>query len=367
MAKLKIALFIPTLNGGGAERVMLLLAEEFTNCSHDVDLLLVRAVGPYLSQIPPSVRIINFNRKKPLTSIPFIISYLRRERPQAVISSFSHANLAMLWAIKLSFLKITSIVREENILSMDLKVSKNISSSIMPWLIKIFYPMATRVVSVSKGVANDLALTTGLKDNNMSIIYNPIDIYSIQSKALLRVDHPWLIENKFPVIISVGRLCEQKDFLTLIKAFSFVNQTIDAKLIILGDGEMRSQLEQKIDEFKLYDKIDLPGFVDNPFAFIARSSLFVLSSRWEGFGNVIVEALACDTPIVATNCPSGPSEILCQGKYGRIVPVGNSEALALEIIATLKGDIPRFNQHKAISRFAKKKIADDFLKILEQA
>jgi glycosyltransferase involved in cell wall biosynthesis len=364
MAKLKIALFIPTLDGGGAERVMLLLAEEFLVRGYQADLLLANAVGPYLKQIPSKIRLIDLNSKKPLTAIPALINYIRKERPYAVLSSLFHANLALLWAIKLARISVRCVVREANTISFDLSVSKNISTPMISWLIRRCYPWADAIVSLSHGVADDLSITTGLPRDNIKVIYNPVDVQSIQKKAKEETDHPWFNENKPPVIIGIGRFCEQKDFLTLIRSFSIVIQQKDARLIILGDGDMRPQLELLIQDLKLTDKIDLPGFRDNPYSFLARSAVFVLSSKWEGLGNVLIEALACNVPIVATNCKCGPGEVLQQGKYGKLVPIGNPKALADKILEVIDGNFPKFNKNEALARFKKDIIAEKFINLL---
>ncbi|MBC2732961.1 MAG: glycosyltransferase [Desulfobacteraceae bacterium] len=361
---MKTALFIPTMDGGGAERVMMLLAKEFSYRGHEVDLIVARAVGPYLKQMPPNVRLVDLKSTKPLTAIPALIRYLRKERPSSVLSSLFNANIALLIAKKISGIPVRCVVREANTISYDLRVSRSISAPITAGVIRRCYAWADVVVSLSYGAADDLTATTRFPRNKIKVIYNPIDIKMIHKKANEESTHPWLIDRDIPTILGIGRFCEQKDFSTLIRAFSIVVKYKNAKLIILGDGELRSQLEALVHALNLSDKVELPGFIDNPYQYLSRSSVFVLSSRWEGLGNVLIEALACDVPIIATNCPCGPGEVLQNGKYGRLVPVGDTQALSSEILRVIDDDILRFNKTEALSRFDINNITERFIEVL---
>jgi glycosyltransferase involved in cell wall biosynthesis len=181
------------------------------------------------------------------------------------------------------------------------------------------------------------------------------------------VSHPWFEQNRLPVILAVGRLTKAKDYPTLFRAFSLVRQVRPAKLLILGEGEERSNLERLAIELGIQNDVSMPGFVDNPFAFMAKASVFVLSSAWEGFGNVLVEALACGCPVVATDCRSGPREILDNGRYGRLVPVGDHEALAKAILETLDNpDFPADRQTRLqrAMEFSIDAAVDKYLKVL---
>jgi glycosyltransferase involved in cell wall biosynthesis len=214
----------------------------------------------------------------------------------------------------------------------------------MPQLVRYFYPWADCVVAVSKGVANDLVRFGKIPSERIRVIYNPIVTPEIQEKAKAVLEHPWLEEGQPPVILSVGRLTAQKDFSTLIHAFAAVRQTHAARLLILGEGEERSSLEFLIRQLGLEQDVSLPGFVPNPYPYMVRAAAFVLSSKYEGLPGVLIEALYCGAPLISTDCPSGPREILANGKYGQLVQVGDVTTLAHAIQMALHGKIARPTQ-----------------------
>lgn len=211
----------------------------------------------------------------------------------------------------------------------------------MPRLIKRFYPWADEVVSVSRGTATDLARTAGVASDRIEVIFNPIVTPELREMAAAPLDHPWFKAGQPPVVVSVGRFSQQKDFGTLLRAFSLVLERLPARLLILGEGPERSSLEALVSELGLDGSVDLPGWIRNPYPYMRRADAFVLSSRWEGLPSVLIEALYCGVPIVSTDCPSGPDEILDGGKHGLLVPVGDTEALARGIVVALSGDVPR--------------------------
>jgi glycosyltransferase involved in cell wall biosynthesis len=209
----------------------------------------------------------------------------------------------------------------------------------MPYLIGKSYTKADGIVAVSSGVADDLATITGLRRNDIDVIYNPVITPEVAAATDELPDHPWLADGEPPVVLGIGRLTPKKDFGTLLRAFAEVRGEVDARLIILGEGPQRVELERLIHTLDLSCSVAMPGFVDNPYAYLARAAVFALSSRWEGLPTVLIEAMFCGTPVVSTDCPSGPHEILDGGAYGRLVGVGDATALAREIAAGLVGDI----------------------------
>ena len=230
---------------------------------------------------------------------------------------------------------------------------------LIPILKRLTYPCAESIITISDGVARDLSDIIDMDEAWMRTIYNPAFDLGIREKCYKPVGHEWLNDDDKTVVIGVGSLKPQKDFSTLLKAIHQIeNDSIH--LIILGKGDLMENLVQQANELGIYDRISFPGFVDNPYAYMAKADVFALSSAWEGFGNVIVEAMACETPIVCTDCPGGPAEILDNGTYGSLVPVGDDVAMAKAIQEML--DHPT-NPELLVSRahdFRIKKIVDQY-------
>ncbi|MDJ0681887.1 MAG: glycosyltransferase [Xenococcaceae cyanobacterium MO_167.B52] len=332
----KIAIFLADLEGGGAERVMFNLACGFVQEGLRVDLILAFANGPYLNILPPEIKIIDLAAKKLSLSVFSLSNYLKKERPDVFISALEDTNIIAILASKLAKINIKVMVTVHNNLVEESLNAATIKRKLVPYLIRWIYPLADYVVAVSCGVATSLK-RLGIQSNQIHTIYNPIVTSNFKQKAQETIQHQWFVNQHTPIILGVGRLEPQKDFATLIKAFFLVRKKEAAKLIILGEGSQYSyltSLARKLDLSK--EDVSFPGFVDNPYAYMKRASILVMSSVWEGFGNVIVEAMAVGTPVVATDCPSGPAEILEQGKYGALVPVGDATMMAEAIIATLQ-------------------------------
>jgi len=364
MHKYKLSLFSPSLYGGGAERVMINLARGFAEKGHKVDLVLTKAEGPYLSQVPENVRIIDLKSSRVLYSLPGLIRYLRQENPYVLLSALDHTNVVALWAKKLSRVPTRVVVSVHSTLSKASINATNTRARLTPALVRIFYPWADAVVAVSRGVADDLIKLTKLPQEKVHVIYNPIVTPELFAKAEETLDHPWFTPGEPPVILSVGRLTPAKDYPTLIKAFDLVSKEMPARLMILGEGEERPRLEALIKERGLEEDVTLPGFVDNPYKYMKHAAIFVLSSQWEGFGNVLVEAMALGTPVVSTDCPSGPAEILEGGKWGKLVPVGDIETLARAVMATLTNRIDSRSIADRAQIFGLDNIIRDYMEML---
>jgi glycosyltransferase involved in cell wall biosynthesis len=331
----RLAIFLPALYGGGAERSLLKLAQGIAARGYPVDLVLARAEGPYLAEMPESVRLVNLNAQRVLTSLPALVHYLQREQPAALLSAL-HANLVALLARRLAHVPTRVVVSERNTLSQASQYVPDLRRRVMPQLIRRFYPWADGIVAVSKGVAHDLAQVAGIRQQRIQVIYNPIVTPELQAKAQAPLEHPWFKPGEPPVILAAGRLTAQKDFSTLVRAFALVRQGHAARLLILGEGEERRALEALAEQLGLEKDTSLAGFVANPYPYMTRASIFVLSSCWEGLPGVLIEALYCGLPLVSTDCPSGPREILADGRYGRLIPVGDAKALARAIHMTLR-------------------------------
>lgn len=350
-----LALFLPSLRGGGAEQVMVNLARAFAERGLKVDMVLAKAEGPYLLQMPPEVRVVNLEAKRMLSSFLGLVRYLRREQPEVLISTMSHVNIVAVWARKWACVSTRVVLTEQANLSQATRNARNFRGRFLPLLMRFTYPLASGIVACSQGVADDLARTLGIQREHIQVIYNPIVDEELLVKAQEPVEHPWFQPGEPPVLLSAGRLTQQKDHFTLLRAFALVHAQISARLVLLGEGDERPALESLVRELNIDNDVIMPGFVDNPYKYIAQSRVFVLSSRWEGLPTVLVGAMACGTPVVSTNCPSGPSEIITNEVNGLLVPPAEPEALAEAVLRVLK-------DAKLASRLAKggKERAKDF-------
>ena len=332
---MRLALYLPSLRGGGAERVMVTLANSFAVRGLAIDLVLAKAEGAYLVEVAPSVRVVDLSACGVLASLPVLAGYLRREQPRAMLSAMNHANVIALLARRLAGVTTRLVVSEHANFSQSMTVEPSRRGRLMPWFMRGAYPWADGVVAVSAGVADDLARAIALPRESIKVIYNPVVGEQTLCLANAPLDHPWFAPGEPPVVLGVGRLTAQKDFDVLIRAFASVRKMRPARLMILGEGELRPELEALVRQLGIGADVALPGFQANPLAYMRRAALFVLSSRFEGLPTVLVEAMACGTPLVSTDCPSGPAEILEGGKWGRLAPVGDAQALAEAMLATL--------------------------------
>jgi len=359
--KADVAIYLRLLYGGGAERVMVNLMHSFVEQGLKVDLVMNTVDGPYMNQVPPEVRIVDLKAPRMLSGFPKLASYLRKEKPTVLLSGLHYNNEIALWAKALALGSTKVIVTEHNTLSIH--AQNRSTDSWSPLLAKFFYPWADGIVAVSQGVAKDLAGVTGLPIEDIKVIYNPIINSQMLANSEEPLDHPWFKPGEPPVILGVGRLEPQKDFPTLIQTFAKVREVRPAKLMILGSGRERERLNSLVQELGLMEDVCIVGFTKNPYPYIKHSAVYVLSSAWEGFGNVIVEALALGTPVVSTDCPSGPQEILAGGKYGELVSVGDTEAMAQAILKVLSGNYNSVESNW-LDQFKGKNSAQKYLELM---
>ncbi len=361
-----VAFFLPNLCGGGAERVIVNLAHGIIDRGIPVDLVVAAAQGELLSQMPPGVRLVDLGAGRVIKSVGPLTGYLRRVKPRVLVSSMGHANLVALWAGKLAGHATPVVVTVHNTMSRSTPQQGRLGGWLWPHLLRTFYPWASSVVAVSRGAADDLARTAGLPRDAVRVIYNPVITPGMLATARQAPDHPWFAPGQPPVIVGVGRLTPQKDFATLLRAFAAVRRNRPARLLILGEGEERGRLEGLASELGVSADVTLPGFRDNAVAYLAGAAVFVLSSAWEGLPTVLIEALAAGARVVATDCPSGPREILQDGRLGALVPVGDAAALATAILAAL--DRPPYAlPSDALTPFTRDAAVDHYLQLFEAA
>lgn len=362
MPSRKISLILSSLRGDGAVAMMLTLAKGFVAHGHQVDLLAVRLEGERVDSVPEEVRLVNLAARRTVLAVPALVRYLRDARPDVVVASEHYSGLPALYALRLARTGARCVIRQDNTWGMDSRRFQGRHKLLTPFMVKQLFRRA-EIIAVSEGVARDFVAHFPRLANNIQVIYNPIITDALQARSKAAIDHPWFKPGQPPVVVAVGRLAAAKGFDLLIDAFSRVAASSPARLLILGEGPERPALETRIREHDLCDRCQLAGYQPNPLAFIAKARVFVLSSRFEGLPTVLIEALATGAPAIATDCPSGPREILADGKYGTLVPPEDIDALTAAITNTLEhpptraGDLDAWLQQFAIDTSIKRHLA----------
>jgi glycosyltransferase involved in cell wall biosynthesis len=346
-ATMKIACFFATSGHSGVDRLVGHLVPGFVAAGHKVDLLQIRNHGPYLQDLPEGVDRIDLGSSHVGTALLPLVSYLRRARPAVLLCDKYRVNRVVLLARWLARAHTRIVVRVGTTVSVDLASRPRVQRWVETLWMRLLYPHADAVITPSRGASLDLARVAGLPEVRVRTVESPLITRDLEEKAAQTADHPWLVDKDRPVFLGVGELSPRKDFATLIRAFARVRAGLAARLIILGDGGQRGNLLALARELGVADDVSLPGFTRNPYAFMARADGFALSSRWEGMPVVLIEALAVGTPVVSTDCPSGPREILQEGRYGMLVPVGDDARLAHALAALLRNPPAREILHEA--------------------
>lgn len=359
-----IAIILSFSGQGGVERTALNLLTGLVGQGVAVDLVTIRREGLERRMIPAGVRWIDLGVRHSTWAAPAIARYLRQEKPTVMLVAKDRAFRSAITARRRAGVPVRLIGWIHTNISAALKNEHRIKRWLRYLLMRRLYPEADLIVGVSEGVAEDVRTIVGLPHNKVIAIPNAVVLPTMLESAAAPVDHPWFAAGEPPVILGVGRLSRQKDFPTLIRAFEKVRQQRPCRLMILGDGSDRPLLESLIKELKLDGTVELPGFVENPYAYMSKTSVFVLSSAWEGSGNVLTEALALGTPVVATDCPSGPREMLCHGRYGPLVAVGDVAGMAAAIEHVLTQPLPPQTLMEAAASYTVERSTERFLHIL---
>ena len=314
---------------------MLNLANGFAARGLAVDLLLAQAEGPYLSEVRADIRVLDLSASRVLESLGELVRYYRREKPTALLSALDHANVVALWARRLAGSSAKIAVTTHTVLSISSGRAALRRDRLLQRLAARCYPWATSIIAVSQGVAEDLSQVTGIPRHTIHVIYNPIITHELKAQLEEPLDDSWFENGEPPVILSASRLESSKDLRTLLLAIAKVRETLQARLVILGQGPERTGLEALANRLGLSEDVSLPGFVRNPYRYMKNAAVYVQSSKSEGLPTVLIEALYCGATIVATDCPGGTREILAGGRYGSLVPIGDSESLARAIVKAL--------------------------------
>ena len=358
---IKIIIILPSLGGGGAERLHVNLANDWVAKGFDVEFILLRVDGKLISLLDTRIKITFIAVNRIRNIILPLVTKLRKSLPDVLLVAMWPLTSAVVFSWVLSGRKGRLFISDHENLSQSYIEQHRIGRNYLRNLIRFTYPLANGIIAVSQGVMQDLQLLGKLKKEKIRVIYNPaaIGVKTLRETPEVQAKLWGTGFNRH--ILSVGRLSPQKDHETLIKAFAMLPKEINAKLIILGEGSLRSDLLALISKLELNECIELPGFTADPYPWFRSADLFVLSSRWEGFGNVIVEALECGVPVVSTSCPSGPDEILEDGLYGMLVPIQDSKALSIAMVQSLKSK----HDHKRLMHraqdFSIRKISEQYL------
>lgn len=378
MKNLRVGFFLlhPNTWFGGGQMALMRVAQWLADKKGlPVEVIVSRVEGQLPFQLPTKVMLTNLNvltlkwKGRPLgavltlSTVNGLVKYLRGDSPSVIIAPGWADGSITLLARRFSKTSAKIAIWEQTHVSTMQRYGGNLYRLLAPQFIRRLYSSADLLVGCSRSVANNIADLANLPRERVHTIYNPIPLDLFQ-KAEEPVEHPWFIDGQLPVILAVGRLAPEKDFETLIKAFTLVRQNLPARLVILGEGKERPKLEALIKELRLGNDISLPGFEPNPFKFMKKAAVFVLSSRYEGAPLVLAEALACGCPIVSTDCLNGPAEILENGKWGKLVPVGDVEALAKAILETINNPPDREALKKRGMDFHVDKIGQQWLELI---
>lgn len=313
----RIALFVPNLKGAGSQRAQILIAKGMAALGEPTDLIVARRIGDFADQVPPGVRIIDLKGRTDFSPLPALVRYLRREQPRALICALNQANLLGLLATRLAKTNTLLVMVVQNHFGAKWKHQFTPTAHLRRVLFRWMYRRADAVVAVAEQLREYLIRDLGLAPERVHAIPNPVDVESVRAAANAPLTHPWLeTPREIPVLITVGRLDHQKDHATMIRAMRLVLNRQPVRLLILGEGPLREKLTRLITDLRLQEAVQLVGFQANPHAWMARADLFVLSSLWEGYPLVLLEALALGLPVVSTDCESGPREIL--GENARV-------------------------------------------------
>jgi glycosyltransferase involved in cell wall biosynthesis len=362
-----VALFFAA-TGGGVQKGRVTIANALAERGLQVTCVMPQAKGPFLGRLSPDVSVVDLGSRQPLQVVRRLARWLRQARPAALIASQQHAIIAAVWARRLAGVSTSTIVIQHNTLSaLCLHSRRTAVRWLLPTAARLFFRWADQVCAVSDGVARDLAAITRIPVSDIRVVHNPTVTPELLEQSEEPSGHPWFDADRAgrpSVVLGVGALNPFKDFAMLIRAFARVRRTRPARLLILGEGPERVKLEGVARELGVAADVELLGFEPNPYKFMARADVLAVSSRVEGMPNAIIEALACGCPVVSTDCPSGPAEILQNGRYGKLVPIGDEAALAEAIGATLQISPDSHDLRRRAADFSVERATERYLQLL---
>lgn len=364
MVNKNILFYLFSVNGRGQSKVLIEIAAGLADVGYQVIFCCARLDDPvFINRYREKIRVVVFNSASRIISAWKLKKLVDNVKADILITGGTDNNCIAVMVSKLSAWKPVTIISEHTSLLQTVKNSKRVASKILPAAARWFYPNADVLVSVSNSLNNELLKNIKVKCANTKVLYNPVINSDLNKKSLDDVQHKWLKNNDNKVFLGVGQITEQKDFFLLINAFSLLKENNSFKLIILGDGPDTQKLSVHIKDLDLTDQVDLVGRVNNPYAYMRQADVFVLSSKWEGLPTVLIEALACGVPVVSTDCPHGPREILENGKWGDLVPVGDSDALAKAMLKAVNK--PKGTSYERAKEFTHEASIKQYVELIE--
>lgn len=370
-----LAFFIPDLSTGGAEQVTVNIVNGLAARGYDVELLLSRDAGELRAQLSERVTVVELSPSRTpvfgaAMHLPALVAYLRRRKPAALFPHLEHVNLVGLAATR--FLDAETVVVPTQHKTFGTVTDQTPKDRLARTLLTYVYPSADQIVAVSGGVAESIAAGTTVDPGDISVLYNPVEVEAVRERARDPVDHEWIEDDDLEVILFVGRIAPQKDLETWLRAFALIHERHpDTRAVLAGTeldgtGSLRAELLELADRLGIADVVSMPGYVENPYRYMDRASVFLLSSRYEGLPTVLIEALACGCPVVSTDCPSGPREILDDGTFGRLVPVDAVKELADAVEATLTDPPAPDALRTRADDFAPEAVLDEYERFIEE-
>lgn len=362
----RLAVFLATSGHSGVDRIMGILLPAIASRGVKVDILHVDGKGPHLKSDGQNLRVVELGSSHSCTSLRPLIRYLKLEEPDALLSDKDRVNQVAIAARWLAGVQTKLVLRSGTTITKALE-GRDLTARITHYLsMRYLYKFADAITTPSAGSAQDLSGFAAIPLEKITVIPNPVDTRMIERLAAEPVNHEWFDPDQPPVIAGIGELGGSKDYETMIRAFAILRRERPARLFIMGEGKGRKRLQELLKELDIEADVKLFGFVKNPFSYLARSRLFVLSSRYEGFGMALLEALCLGVPSLATDCPFGPADILQHGRFGALVPVGDTEAMAVQMALTLNNPPDPSFLMEAASPYALERITDRYLEIIGQ-